>query len=109
MQAGETLLVAFNLPCLMSEYFSDPLCFDIDRFAPGRDESRQPGVFAPFGIGRHFCLGAGLAEALCALEVAMTTREVDAVLPPDSRMKFERAFSMRPKYEFRFVGRKEAN
>lgn len=107
-QAGEVLLLAFNLPCLMPEHFSDPLRFDIDRFAPGCEESRQPGVFAPFGVGRHFCAGAGLAEALCALNVAVAAREVDADLPPRSEMKLERGFTMRPKYKFRFLGRREA-
>lgn len=109
VEAGETLLFAFNLPCLMPEYFSDPLRFDIDRFGPESDEGRQPGVFAPFGAGRHACAGAGLAEVLCALDVAVAAREVDAVLPARSEMKLERAFTMRPKYEFRLLGRKGAN
>ncbi len=106
--AGEMLLCPYNICCLMPEYFSDPLRFDIDRFAPGRDEHRQRGVFSPFGLGKHSCLGGDLALALCALDVAIAAREVDAVAPR-SEMKLERAFSMRPKYEFRFLGRRETN
>ena len=106
--AGEVLLCAYNICCLMPEYFSDPLRFDIDRFAPGRDEHRQRGVFSPFGLGTHSCLGGALAQALCALDVAVAAREIDAV-PPRSEMKLERAFTMRPKYEFRFLGRRETN
>ena len=107
VDAGETVLCAFNLCCLMPEYFSDPLRFDIERFSPGRDEHRQPGVFAPFGAGPHSCPGSTLAQALCALNLAVAAREVDAVLPPGSRMRFESGFTMRPKYEFRFLGRRE--
>ena len=109
VQAGEMLLLASNLPCLMSEYFPDPLRFDIDRFAPGRDEHHQPGVFSPFGVGRHFCLGAGLAEVLSVLDVAIAAREVNAVLPRRSELQYEEGFTMRPKYGFRFLGRRETN
>ena len=109
VSAGETVLCAFNLCCLMPEYFSDPLRFDIERFAPGRDEHRRRGVFSPFGLGTHSCLGGTLAQALCALDLATAAREVDAALPPRSEMKIERGFTMRPSYEFRFLGRRETS
>ena len=109
VKAGETVLFAFNLPCLMPEFFSDPLRFDIDRFAPGGGEAQRPGVFSPFGIGRHFCLGAGLAETLLATDLAIAAREVDAVIPPGSELKILRALTLRPKYQFRFLGRRETN
>ena len=111
VSAGETVLCAFNLCCLMPEYFSDPLRFDIDRFAPGRDEHRRRDVFSPFGVGAHACLGGALAVALCALDLAIAVREVDADLPspqPPS-LKLERGFTMRPIYEFRFLGRRETH
>ena len=106
--AGEELLCAFNLCCLMPEYFPDPLRFDIERFAPGRAEHRQRGVFSPFGVGTHSCPGSSLAQALCALDLAVAAREVDAV-PASRELKLERSFTMRPKYEFRFLGRRAAD
>ncbi len=108
ISAGETVLCAHNIGCLMPEYFSDPLRFDIDRFAPGRDEPSRRDAFSPFGLGTHACLGGTLAQALCALDLAVAAREVDAVLPDRSKLKFERGFSMRPKYRFHFNGRREA-
>lgn len=106
------LLLAFNLPCRMPEFISDPSRFDVDRFAPGCDEGHRPVVFVPSGTGRHFCLGAGLAEVLCALDVAVAAREVDA-LPshprPQFELKLKREFAMQPKYQFRLLGRRVTN
>ena len=111
--AGEEMVCAFNLCCLMPEYFSDPFHFDIERFAPGREEHRRRGVFSPFGLGAHSCPGSALALALGALNMAVAAREVDAAFPAASgkqpRLKFERGFSMRPKYAFRFLGRRGGN
>ena len=107
---GEEVACAFNVCCLMPEYFSDPLRFDIERFAPGREEHRQRGIFSPFGLGAHSCLGINLAKVLCALNIAVAAREVDAALSSSQpELKFEQAFSMRPKYEFRFLGRRQVN
>ena len=105
---GEELACAVNICCLMPEYFSDPLRFDIERFAPGREEHRRSGIFAPFGLGTHSCLGITLAQALSALNIAVAAREVDAAFPSSApaELKLERAFTMRPKYEFRFLGRR---
>ena len=105
---GEELACAINICCLMPEHFSDPLRFDIERFAPGREEHSQSGVFAPFGLGTHSCLGITLAQALCALNIAVAAREVDAAFPSSApaELKLERAVTMRPKYKFRFLGRR---
>jgi len=47
----------------MAEWWSDPLRFDPDRFAPGRAEhERHPYQFVPFGGGAHMCIGYRFAE-----------------------------------------------
>ena len=56
--AGATVLVAFTVPHLMAEYFSNPQRFDIERYTPERAEHRQKGCYAPFGVGAHRCLGS---------------------------------------------------
>lgn len=45
----------------MPELFKNPERFDPDRFAPGREEDRQPFAFMSFGAGRHKCLGNAFA------------------------------------------------
>ena len=106
VSAGETLLIAFTIPHLMSEYFPNPERFDIDRYTTERAEHRQPGVYAPFGVGAHRCLGASLAEVLIALNIATIFREAELVLhPPGCELKTKQTYSLLPYYKFRLVRR----
>jgi sterol 14-demethylase len=41
--------------------FVDPLRFDPQRFAPGREEDKKQFTFISFGAGRHKCLGNAFA------------------------------------------------
>jgi sterol 14-demethylase len=41
--------------------FQEPLRFDPDRFAPGREEDKKQFTFMSFGAGRHKCLGNAFA------------------------------------------------
>ena len=104
VSAGETLLIGFTIPHLMSEYFPNPERFDIDRYTAERAEHRQPGVYAPFGVGAHRCLGASLAEVLIALNIATIFREAELVLdPPDCELKTKQSYALLPNYKFRLV------
>ena len=88
---GVDILVANALPHMLEEYFPNPDTFDIDRYTPERAEHRQPGVFAPFTLGPHTCLGAGIAEAQLMVTVATILHTAKLALdPPDTtvRMKF---------------------
>ena len=49
--AGESVVVSLALCYGLPEYFANPERFDIDRFAPPRNEHKQPGVYHPYGIG----------------------------------------------------------
>lgn len=47
----------------MPEWWSEPLRFDPERFAPGRaEQERHPYQFVPFGGGAHMCIGYRFAE-----------------------------------------------
>lgn len=106
VSAGETLLIGFTVPHLMSEYFPDPECFDIDRYTAERAEHRQQGVYAPFGLGEHRCLGSRLAEVLIALNMATIFRETELVLdPPDCKLKTKQSYALLPDFKFRLVRR----
>src|SRR5262249_1669217 len=63
--------IAMTVPHFLEEYYPNPMQFDIDRFHEPRNEQRHPGVYAPFGLGNHTCLGAGIAEV--QLQVTMAT------------------------------------
>src|SRR5262249_55111425 len=84
VEAGEPITVATTLTHFLPELLRDPYRFDIDRYAPPRSEHKQSGAFAPFGLGTHTCLGAGIAEIQAMLIPAALFHEADFALePPD--------------------------
>ncbi|GAC1390378.1 MAG: cytochrome P450 [Ktedonobacteraceae bacterium] len=62
LESGDEVLVAMTVPHFLSELFPHPETFDLDRYREPRNEHRQRGAYAPFGLGEHSCLGAGIAE-----------------------------------------------
>lgn len=83
--AGARVLIGFTVGHHLPECFPDPGRFDIERYRRDRPEHRQPGAFAPFGLGRHRCLGSGFAEVQIALTVATIVRELDLALERPNR------------------------
>ena len=107
--AGTSVLVAMSVPHGLPEYYPDPDRFDIGRYKPERAEHRQPGAYAPFGLGTHFCLGSRFAEAQIALNLATILHEADLHLdPPDYDMKTSGSHPLKPGKSFRvrFLGRR---
>ncbi len=90
LEPGFDVEVAMTVPHFLEEVYPDPLQFDLDRFRPPRNEHRKPGVYAPFGLGDHTCLGAGIAEV--QLLVTMATLLSTFALqfdPPDYHLIIE--------------------
>ena len=104
--AGRPVVLPFTLPHHMAAYFPDPERFDIDRFAPPRDEHQQPGVYAPYGLGTHRCLGSNLAEFMTTTVMATLLHDVElALAPPDyvlTQRKIRRIPTRHPGRSFRF-------
>jgi cytochrome P450 len=71
LEAGQDVEVAMTVPHFLEEVYHHPMQFDLERFRPPRNEHRKPGAYAPFGLGDHTCLGAGIAEV--QLMVTMAT------------------------------------
>jgi len=56
--ADTGVVIALQFTHLMPEYWSDPLTFDPERFAPPRREDRSHRfAWEPFGGGVHKCIG----------------------------------------------------
>ena len=84
--------MATTVPHYLPEYFPQPERFDIDRYLPERNEHRQPGAYAPFGLGPHRCLGNGFAEVQIAVTLATIMHNVELVLdPPDYELQINPA------------------
>ncbi len=88
VETGTQMFVAPALTHLMEEYFPNPDQFDPDRYGVEASKSRPPNVFAPFLLGAHTCLGAGIAEAQIMLLIGLLIHAVDLRLdPPDYEIK----------------------
>ena len=99
---GTTLLVVSSIPHKMPEYFPDPERFDIDRYSPERREHVQPGVYVPFGLGHHSCMGQGFADVQMSVTIATLLHRADIVMdPPNYRMKMSYIPAPRPNRKFR--------
>ena len=80
--AGRQVILDFTLTHHLPEFFADPEQFDIDRFAPPRDEHRQPAVYLPYGVGTHRCLGEDMAEFVTLTAMATLLHDVRLELDP---------------------------
>lgn len=90
VEEGTNLIIATTVPHHLWEYFPDPHQFDIDRYSKPRSEHRRPGAFAPYGVGKHTCLGAGMAEVFIKLTIASILRTVRLEIdPPDYELEIE--------------------
>lgn len=82
IEAGQKMLIATALPHHLPEFYPNPFQFDIERYCKGREEHRQPGVFAPFGLGSHVCLGMSFAQTLLPLNMAAILQAVRLSMIP---------------------------
>ena len=100
--AGENVYVASGTTHFLPEHFPNPERFDIDRYGPERAEHKQPFAYAPFGLGRHKCLGAPMAEPLAMLALATIVREAELeMLPRDYDLRVSVTTVPTPSKEFR--------
>ena len=83
--AGAQLMLGTTVGHHLPECFPDPERFDIERYSKGVQQHRQPGAFAPFGVGRHRCIGSGFSEVQIALTMATIVRETELVLDRPER------------------------
>ena len=106
--AGKQVLVANSVPHFLPELYPEPECFDIDRFGPERAEHRQPGAYAPFGLGKHRCLGRGFAEVQIIITLATIAYHTELALEhPEQplRMRYDPTGQPHPSTKFRLVRR----
>lgn len=84
IKKDEKILIPMVLTHFLPEFFPDPYKYDVERYAPPRNEHRQPSLYAPFGLGPHICSGNKLAEVLLMAMTASLVRYADfEPLPKD--------------------------
>lgn len=83
--AGSEIMLGTTVGHHLPDYFPEPEQFDIERYSRSRAEHKQPGAFAPFGVGQHRCIGSGLSELQIALTLAAIVRKADLELERPER------------------------
>ncbi|MBK9924269.1 MAG: cytochrome P450 [Anaerolineales bacterium] len=89
VEAGQEIIIVNGLTHYLPEFFPEPWKFDITRYIEPRREHKQgQGVFAPYTLGPHTCLGAGVAEVQLMVTVGALLRAVKLELEtPDYEIK----------------------
>jgi len=102
--AGTMVMFANTVPHVLPEHFPEPERFDIGRYTPERGEHRVPGVYAPFGMGTHRCLGSGFVEVSLALTLATMLHRAEITMhPPNYTLKMGYSPLAAPKSSFKIA------
>lgn len=100
--ADEPLYMAITVSHFLPQFYRDPYKFDLSRYEKPRQEHRQPGAFAPFSLGDHTCLGAGMAEVQIMLTMAQLFHRLRLQLVPlDYTLKLKVAPTPGPEAGFK--------
>ena len=102
LPVGAQLLIAQTATHYSEEAFPDPWTFDIDRYAPPRNEHRSRG-YAPYGLGTHSCLGNRWADMQMAINLLMLTHYFKIELArPYKRLPMDPLPSQSPSNKLKF-------
>lgn len=106
---NETAMFANTVTHFLPEYFPDPTSFNITRFSTDRAEHKKtPQAFAPYTLGAHTCLGAGLAEIQMMITIATIVKHMRFTLPdPTFKMISRLSPSLTPtrKFELKVINK----
>ncbi len=108
LPVGSLLVIAQTASHYMEEAFPDPLKFDIDRYAPPRNEHAGAG-YAPYGLGTHSCLGFNWSQLQLVINLLMLSHYFKMELArPYKRVPMDPLPSQSPsnKLKFRLVERR---
>ncbi len=102
--AGGRVIIGQTAPHYVDEHFPDPWKFDIDRYLAARGEHRKPGVYAPFGLGTHTCLGSRWVELQMVVNLLLIAHHFTLGLhPPDYRIGYNPFPTSSPDKKLRFA------
>lgn len=98
---------AITAPHYSNKHYTNPMSFDIDRFAPPREEHLAPGTFNPWGIGTHVCMGKQWVQLQLTVNTLMIAHYLDLELLKSSQKLKIDPFpknALHKKIEFRLRG-----
>lgn len=77
IEAGKFVCASPAISHRIASVFTQPEIFDPDRYAPGREEDKQPFAWISFGGGKHKCTGNAFATLQLSTIVALMLRDFD--------------------------------
>lgn len=101
-EVGEKVMVATSTGHRDAAVYREPDRFDIERCLPPRNEHKQPGAFAPYGIGSHTCAAAGFADLQIMTTVALLLKKFD-VKVASNRLKLVNNGAIAPGKSFKIA------
>lgn len=81
--AGWVVVVSPMLTHRMKSIYSNPDCFDPDRFVPREEDKKYPFALAGFGHGPHSCLGFQFAQMEIKIILSHLLRQYDWSVTPE--------------------------
>jgi cytochrome P450 len=82
IRKGEQVMLSGSVSHFLPEFYPEPYRYDPERFHTPRYEHRKKHAYAPYGIGAHLCLGAGVAEIQFPLNIALLLKKFALELHP---------------------------
>ncbi len=102
LPVGTRVYIAQTATHYMENIFPDPFTFDIDRYAPPRNEHYNIG-YAPYGLGTHRCLGQRWMELQLAVNLLMIAHYFNLeVYPENYTLKYNALPSLKPNKKLQF-------
>ena len=102
LPVGTQLVIAQTATHYSEEVFPDPWKFDIDRYAPPRNEHMSRS-YAPYGLGTHSCLGKRWADLQMVINLLMLTHHFKFELArPYKRIPMDPFPSQSPSNKLKF-------
>ncbi len=108
LPVGTSVYIANTATHYMADHFPDPLTFDIDRYAPPRNE-HVGEAYSPYGLGTHACLGFRWSELILVVNLLMLAHHFDIEFArPYKALPMDPFPSQSPgnKLKFRIAGRR---
>jgi len=94
--AGTTVAMSPWVLHRRPELWEDPLRFDPDRFAPGRDEGRHKYAYLPFGAGPRVCIGNHFALMEAKIILASVIQRFGVEVDAPDGVELDARVTLRP-------------
>ncbi len=101
--AGASIAVSSYAMHRDSEFFTDPLVFDPERFSPEREAHIPKYAYLPFGAGPRVFIGNVFALMESRILLATILQRWKLSLVPGQKVMAEQLFTTRPKFGMKMV------